>query len=124
MTTLPNTPASPKSITAKSARGQKVKTNELTCNLTSSELQLRKATVIASLKRKILEKKELKNGFAYKFSGSDTLVDELISFVKSERECCDFFTFNLSIAGDKSEAWLEIIGPVSAKNYIKTELEF
>jgi hypothetical protein len=114
MTTLTNTPAGSKSITSRSSTSsRKIKIdNELTCNLTSAELQQRKATVISSLKKQILEKKELKNGFAYKFKGSDTLVDELISFVKSERECCNYFTFNLSITGDKSEAWLEIVGPV------------
>ncbi|HXL55575.1 MAG TPA: hypothetical protein VN958_04910 [Chitinophagaceae bacterium] len=101
----------------------KNKKNKLTCKLTTPELRERKATVIASLKKQILETKELKNGFAYKFSGSDSMVDELAIFVKTERICCDFFVFNLSINGDKSEAWLEITGPKGAKDFIKTELE-
>jgi hypothetical protein len=95
----------------------------LTCKLTTPELLKRKETVIASLKRQILQKKELKNGFAYKFIGSDKMVDELAEFVKTERACCDFFVFNLSISGDKSEAWLEITGAKGAKEFIKTELE-
>ncbi len=106
----------------------KNKKDKLTCKLTTPELRERKATVIASLKKQILEtkelkKKELKKGFAYKFSGSDSMVDELAIFVKTERICCDFFVFNLSISGDKSEAWLEITGPKGAKDFIKTELE-
>jgi len=101
----------------------KNKKQELTCKLTTPELRERKATVIASLKKLMLEKKELKNGFAYKFNGSDTMVDELTTFVKTERACCDFFIFNLSISGDKSEAWLEITGPKGAKDFIKTELD-
>ena len=101
----------------------KNKKQELTCKLTTPELRERKATVIASLKKQMLGKKELKNGFAYKFNGSDTMVDELATFVKTERACCDFFIFNLSISGDKSEAWLEITGPKGAKDFIKTELD-
>lgn len=93
-----------------------------TCKLTSPELQQRKATVIASLKAKVISKKELKNGFIYQFVGSNEVVDELISFIKTERECCDFFVFNLSISGDKSEARLEISGPKGAKEFIKSEL--
>jgi hypothetical protein len=50
------------------------------------------------------------------------MVDELTSFIKTERECCSFFTFNLSVAGDKSAAWLELSGPEGAKDFIKTEL--
>lgn len=71
----------------------------------------------------MLQKKELTNGYSYKFVGTDKMVDELTEFVKTERACCDFFVFNLSISGDKSEAWLEITGPKGAKDFIKTELE-
>ena len=100
----------------------KSKKGKLTCKFTSPELRQRKETVIASLKKQVLQKKELQNGFAYKFNGSDTMVDELATFIKTERMCCDFFIFNLSFSGDKSEAWLEITGPKGAKDFIKTEL--
>jgi len=82
----------------------------------------RKATVIANLQKELIEKKELKDGYAFKFKGTDAMVDELTSFIKTERECCSFFTFNLSVAGDKSAAWLELSGPEGAKDFIKTEL--
>lgn len=101
----------------------KNKSAQLSCKLTSKEMQDRKATVLANLKKQMIEKKELANGFAYKFKGSDEMVDELTSFIKTERLCCDFFTFNLSISGDASEAWLELTGPENAKEFIKTELE-
>ena len=96
---------------------------ELTCKLTTPELRERKATIIANLKKQILLTKELKNGVAYRFPGSDSIVDELVTFVKTERLCCDFFKFTLSITGNKSEAWLKITGPNGAKDFIKTELE-
>jgi hypothetical protein len=51
------------------------------------------------------------------------IVDELATFVKTERACCDFFNFSLSISGDKTEAWLKITGPMGAKDFIKNELE-
>ena len=68
-------------------------------------------------------KKELKSGFAYMFVGTDDRVDELASFIKTEQEYRDFFTFNLSISGDKGETWLEITGLKETKEFIKTELE-
>ncbi len=100
----------------------KNKTNELSCKLTTPGLQKRKETVIASLKKQILEKKELKDGFAFKFSGTDEVLDELTEFIKTERVCCDFFTFDLSVSGDKSEAWLELTGIDGAKDFITAEL--
>jgi hypothetical protein len=54
---------------------------------------------------------------------TDGMVDELASFVRTERICCDFFIFNLSISGDNSQVWLEITGPKGAKEFIKAELE-
>jgi len=102
---------------------EKRKTRGLTCKLTTPELKERKSEVIANLKRQILRTRELKNGFAYRFPGSDSIVDELAAFVKTERVCCDFFNFTLSISGNKTEAWLKITGPPGAKEFIKTELE-
>jgi hypothetical protein len=93
----------------------------LSCKLTTKELQQRRETVLASLKKQMLEKKELKNGYAFKFSGSDALLDELTSFIKTERVCCDFFIFNISVSGDKGEAWLEITGPDGVKDFITSE---
>jgi hypothetical protein len=101
---------------------QAASNHKLACALTSQEQKERKATVIAGLQKEMLEKKETKDGYAFKFKGTDAMVDELSSFIKSERECCSFFTFHLSVAGDKSSAWLELSGPEGAKGFIKTEL--
>lgn len=95
----------------------------MTCKLTSPELRERKATVLANLKKQVIERKELPNGFSYKFTGTDGMVDELATFIKTERQCCDFFEFGLSIKGDASAVWLTITGEKGVKDFIKTELE-
>jgi hypothetical protein len=96
--------------------------DELSCKLSSKKLVKRKETVLKSLRSQVLETKELSNGYAFKFSGSDAVLDELTEFIKTERTCCDFFIFGLSISGDTSEAWLEITGPEGAKAFISGEL--
>jgi hypothetical protein len=92
------------------------------CMLTTPELQKRKETVLSSLKTQMIGMQELTDGYAFKFPGTDKVLDELIEFIKTERACCDFFIFNLSISGDKSEAWLELTGGEGAKEFISTEL--
>ncbi len=99
------------------------KSREMTCKLTSPELQKRKATVLVALRKQVIDKKELSNGYAFKFEGSDAMIDKLNEFIKTERQCCDFFTFNLTISGDKSTVWLELTGADGVKDFIKTELE-
>ncbi|MFN4247913.1 MAG: hypothetical protein ACK4EY_09315 [Flavipsychrobacter sp.] len=94
----------------------------LSCKLTSPELRKRKEEVIAELKKEILEKKELPDGYSYKFNGSDDMLDKVNSFIKSERLCCDFFNFKITLTNDTS-LWLDIYGPEGAKEFITTELE-
>ena len=95
---------------------------EMQCQLTSPELQKRKETVISSLKLQILDSRELSDGYAFRFPGSDKVIDELTEFIKTERTCCDFFVFGISVSGDKSEAWLYLTGAQGVKEFIMSEL--
>src|SRR5688572_33096621 len=58
---------------------------ELSCKMSSAKLMKRKETVLKSLKQQILETKELSDGYAFKFPGSDKVIDELTEFIKTER---------------------------------------
>jgi len=95
----------------------------LSCKLTTPELQKRKATVLASLRNKIIEKKEMPDGYSYKFNGTDEMLDELAEFIKTERLCCEFFQFDLFIEGDGSFIILELKGEEGAKHFIEKERE-
>jgi hypothetical protein len=98
--------------------------NKISCKLTTPELRLRKATVIASLKEMVLEKQELVNGFRYRFDGSDQTLDLLSDFIKTERLCCDFFTFSLTVGNHAFPVWLELSGPEGSTAFIENEIEF
>lgn len=97
---------------------------KLSCKLTTPELQRRKKIVIAELKSQVLEKIETDQGFKYKFEGSDKMLDQLNSFIKTERLCCDFFVFNLTASSNTKFAWLELSGPEGTKDFIKHEIDF
>lgn len=95
---------------------------DLTCKLTSKELQERKQTVLAELRTKILLKTELENGFQYSFDGTDKMIDQLSLFIKTERQCCDFFDYHLVVAGNGKRIEMKITGPEGVKDFIKSEL--
>ena len=97
---------------------------KLCCVLTSPELQLRKVTVLGSLQRQIIERREQENGYAFRFEGSDAVLDELNEFIKTERACCPFFTFDLSVKSENSAVWLQLSGPDGVKDFIRDELGF
>ncbi len=96
---------------------------EICCKLTSSELQKRKSTVLAELKTVIVEKQEVRDGFIYTFPGTDVILNQLMVFIQSERECCPFFKFELTIQEQKNPVRLKITGPDGAKTFIGQELD-
>ncbi|WP_276371036.1 hypothetical protein [Chryseolinea sp. H1M3-3] len=94
----------------------------ISCKLTAPELQKRKATVIIELKRLLQYKEEIDNGFSYSFESADDILDKINDFIKTERICCDFFTFQLKVEGSKT--FLTITGPAGAKEFLKDEINF
>lgn len=96
-------------------------TKPVTCKLTTPELQKRKATVIADLKALVLERKELEDGYSYKFDGKDEILDKLNDFIKTERMCCDFLTFQIMV--EENTAVMRITGPHGAKEFLKAEVD-
>ena len=91
------------------------------CRLSSPELQRRKSTVIAQLKSIIVEKVELSNGFSYKFKNTSATIDLLANFIKTERECCDFFNFNMFVSRDQY-ILMDISGADGIKTFIHDEI--
>ena len=80
--------------------------------------------MLASLKRQVLERKELPDGYSFRFPGTDQVLDELIEFIKTERTCCEFFHFTLSVNSDKQAVWLTLTGTEGVKAFITTELDW
>ena len=98
--------------------------NSVSCKLTTPELQQRKKTVIGELKNLVLERRETANGVLYKFEGSDQNIDLLTGFIKTERLCCSFFTFNLTVGNEESFVWLELSGPEGSREFIEQKIGF
>jgi hypothetical protein len=92
----------------------------LVCKLTTPELKHRRATVIAELKSLVKERTERDDGYAFQFKGSDANLDRLTEFIKTERMCCDFFTFQLTV--NDTSAVLDISGPPGAKEFLEKEV--
>lgn len=62
-----------------------------------------------------------KGSMQRKVHGSDQNLDRLIEFIKTERMCCDFFTFQITIK--ENSALLNITGPTGAKEFLKEEVD-
>src|SRR5688500_1595572 len=94
--------------------------NTLTCKLTTPELQRRRATVIAELQKIVSRREEVSDGLKLTFQSNDETLDKLLDFIKSERLCCDFFSFQLFIVGE--HAVLGITGPEGTVHFLEQEV--
>jgi hypothetical protein len=94
----------------------------MSCKLTTSELQKRKEEAIAYLKKQVREKKELPDGYRYTFTGTDEMLETITAFIKSERDCCGFFNFTMTVTNDLLVS-LDITGAEGVKEFIRMELE-
>jgi hypothetical protein len=108
----------------KKSNAQNMKPEQVACKLTTPELQERKRTVIAGLKELVLERIETENGMRFRFPGSEKNIELLISFIKTERLCCNFFTFDLTVGNEDDFVWLTLSGPEGTKDFIKAEIGF
>ena len=97
---------------------------DVACKLTAPELQERKRIVIAELKQLLLEKKEIDRGIRYKFDSTDKMLDLISSFIKTERMCCDFFDFTITVEAETGFMWLELSGPKGTKEFVNEEIGF
>jgi hypothetical protein len=107
-----------------STSNSKSMNTSVTCKLTTPELQERKRTVIADLKNSVIERVEIENGIKYKFMSTDEMIDCVSTFIKTERLCCDFFDFKLSVAAETGFMWLELSGPEGTMEFISEEIGF
>lgn len=96
----------------------------LICRLTAPELRERKKTVIAQLKGLLKQRTLIENGYEYVFPGTDEVLALVADFIKTERLCCDFFTFRLEVPSNSQTLTLHLSGPSGTQEFIDLEIGF
>lgn len=95
----------------------------IACNLTDAQL----ATRLDSLREELFagadERRELKDGYAFRFPGEGDWGVKLADFITSERQCCPFFRFELTFEPDLGPIWLNLTGPNGVKDFIAAMME-
>lgn len=59
---------------------------------------------------------ELEDGYALKFPGFQW-AEPILQFIAGERQCCPFYTFELTVAPDDGPVWLRFRGDEEVKMY-------
>jgi hypothetical protein len=89
----------------------------LVCTLTDDEKAARRDDT-DPLFAHVERIEELADGYAVRFPGDETLLPRLAEFIRAERDCCQFFTFELVAAPGLGPIWLRLRGPDGVKTIV------
>ena len=94
----------------------------LACSLTDVAQRERQQTLQREVFSGVREVRELADGTAVRFPGGGAWVTRLTDFIRFERDCCPFFTFELHCEPRHGPLWLHLRGPAGVKEFVATLL--
>lgn len=90
----------------------------IACSLTDSEFRERRNTVLREAGQKMLEVREIEDGYIYRFPSDDDSLAQIIDLVCLERKCCQFLQFRVTVEAGEGDAKLELTGPEGTKQFL------
>jgi hypothetical protein len=89
----------------------------IACLLTGAELAKR-GDEVGDLFKAVEQVRELADGYAFRFSGSDAAATGLLEFILAERRCCPFFIFELVFEPNPGSIWVQLRGSTAIKEFV------
>lgn len=94
----------------------------IACTLSERALAERLQGPLADLFSQAEAQRGLADGFAFKFAGDAETAVSLFNFIQKERDCCAFFTFDLTFEPNHGPIWLSLRGGEGVKEFVANEL--
>jgi hypothetical protein len=92
----------------------------IACTLPDEQLVGRRKEIDGNITGGVESATELPDGYEFHFSNSEEWIGKLTTFVKQERQCCRFLTFELIFQPDEGPISMRLRGPDGAKEFIKS----
>jgi hypothetical protein len=94
----------------------------IACLLPNQEQAKRQKKIANDIFKGAEEIGELRDGFSFRYPGTDEWISKISEFIMFERKCCPFFTFELLFASNIGPVHLHIRGSKDVKEFIKKGL--
>lgn len=82
-----------------------------------------RGSLLKALHQSTLERRELEQGFAFRFNGDAATERKVFEFIAMERNCCQFLSFQLNLAAQRGSIWLTVEGPDGVKEFAHAEMK-
>ena len=90
------------------------------CELTPAEISAGRATLLPGLLAQAKEWTALPDGFRWRFAASGEFLAAAAEMMNTERQCCRFLRFVLTVEPGGGPVWLEITGPQGTVEFLET----
>ena len=70
---------------------------------------------------KVIETRELENGYAFRWPSDMVSLVEVAEFVEKERKCCPFLDFEIAVERERGPVWLKMTGREGVKAFLRAE---
>jgi hypothetical protein len=94
----------------------------IACALSDPEERRAREAEVGDLFQTCQAISELPDGYQLCFSGTDETLAQLSAFLRAERRCCPFFTFELALAPNLGPITLSLRGSAAIKEYVRGAL--
>jgi hypothetical protein len=95
----------------------------IACTLGPAALKARREDLLGSLVRRANERIDLPNGYRVRFAQADDVLSMIARVVETERQCCQFLRFEITVEPAGGPTWLEFTGPPGAREFLAGMLD-
>jgi len=89
------------------------------CSLSLAELVARRGALLPGLTAQAHARETLPQGFRWRFAPSAALLERITQVIDSERQCCPFLRFDVTVEGGDGAMWLAVTGPTGTRELLE-----
>lgn len=89
------------------------------CTLSPAALKARRENLLNSLLRRAATRHELPNGYRLRFAAKGDILSAIARTVETERQCCRFLRFTLTVEPDDGPISLDLTGPAGTREFLE-----
>jgi hypothetical protein len=94
----------------------------IACQLTTEELRVREATLLAQFRSAVVSTEDLADGYAFRIPDDAKWIALMGELITAERKCCPFLTFELAAQPNMGPVIVRVTGPAGTKDFVRTIL--
>lgn len=95
----------------------------IVCSLTPEAIKAGRAGLLPGLAERAMTRKTTDDGYQLTFAHSSGTLREIMEVIDSERQCCRWLSFTLTVPASEGPVTLTLSGPPGAREFLEALFE-